>query len=86
MGGSAGMLSASDFFSGRAIGDLIIYAVIALVVLFGAIARFVYIVRHRNNPGVGFTQRRRYQNEVRARREHAERLAQAAAASPEDGE
>jgi hypothetical protein len=86
MGGSAALLSASSFFSGRTVGDLILYAVIILVALFGAIARFVYIVKHRNNPGVGFTQRRRYQNEVRARREHTERLAQAAAVSPEDDE
>jgi hypothetical protein len=75
-GGSA----LGSWFGGYALAGIIA----ALVAIGGGIARFVYILRHHDNPGVGFTQRRRYQNELRRRREIAEHITQAAVS--EDGE
>ena len=62
----------ASWLSGYALGAIIV----ALVAIFGGIARFVYVWRHRGNPGVGFTQRQRYQNELKRRQEIAHQLEQ----------
>jgi adenylylsulfate kinase-like enzyme len=77
---ASGSSALTSWLSGYALAGIIA----ALVAIGGGIARFIYILRHHDNPGVGFTQRRRYQNELRRRQEIARQLAQNAA--PEDGE
>ncbi len=81
MVGAAPLTSASNFFDFRTVADLVWLSGVLFVAIAAAIARFIYVVKHRHNPGVGFTQRQRYQNAVRRRQELAAQAAQAAQAA-----